>query len=242
MYSRMGHLFQGRYKSFLIDPDPYLQGVSRYIHLNPIRVTGKKGLSLKERSKYLERYVWSSCPGYLSTRFRKSFLEAEEVLGYFGGDTGRGRERYRGYMVDGLERGITSPLERGKGHGIVGEAGFVETIRQRFVPGSMKKREVPAVRRIIGEVGPERIVRVVSKETELKKEELLRRGSKRFIGGLLMELLYRYGGLNHREIGELMGVDYSAVSIARKRFQDLVKQDRAVAKQLERVQGRLSQG
>jgi DNA-directed RNA polymerase specialized sigma24 family protein len=57
-----------------------------------------------------------------------------------------------------------------------------------------------------------------------------------------MELLYRHGGLNHREIGELMGVDYSAVSIGRKRFQDLVKQDRAVAKQLERVQGRLSQG
>ena len=54
-----------------------------------------------------------------------------------------------------------------------------------------------------------------------------------------MELLYRHGGLNHREIGELMGVDYSAVSIGRKRFQDLVKQDRAVAKQLERVQGRL---
>jgi hypothetical protein len=106
----------------------------------------------------------------------------------------------------------------------------------------MKKREVPAVRRILGEVGPERIVRVVSKETELKKEGLLRRGSKRFIRGLLMELFYRFGGLNHREIGELMGVDYSAVSIGRKRFQDLVKQDRAVAKQLERVQGRLSQG
>ena len=96
------------------------------------------------------------------------------------------------------------------------------------------------MRRILGEGGPERIVRVVSKETELKKEELLRRGSKRFTRGLLMELLCRYGGLNHREIGELMGVDYSAVSIGRKRFQDLVKQDRAVAKQLEGVQGRLS--
>ena len=82
----------------------------------------------------------------------------------------------------------------------------------------MKKREVSAVRRIIGEVEPERIVRVVSKETELKKEELLRRGSKRFTRGLLMELLYRYGGLNHRGIGELMGVDYSAASIAGRGF------------------------
>ena len=46
----------------------------------------------------------------------------------------------------------------------------------------MKRREVPAVRRILGEVGPERIVRVVSKETELKKEELLR-GIKAFHPG-----------------------------------------------------------
>jgi hypothetical protein len=55
-------------------------------------------------------------------------------------------------MVDGLERGITRPLERGKGRGIVGETGVMERIRQQFISGSMKKREVPAVRRIIGDV------------------------------------------------------------------------------------------
>jgi DNA-binding MarR family transcriptional regulator len=33
-----------------------------------------------------------------------------------------------------------------------------------------------------------------------------------------MELLYRYGGMNQREIGELMGIDYSAVSVMRRRL------------------------
>jgi hypothetical protein len=37
-YKRAGHLYQGRYESFLIDGDSYLQEVSRYIHLNPVRV------------------------------------------------------------------------------------------------------------------------------------------------------------------------------------------------------------
>src|SRR6266436_2370002 len=32
-----GHLFQGRYKSFLVDGGEYLLGLSRYIHLNPVR-------------------------------------------------------------------------------------------------------------------------------------------------------------------------------------------------------------
>ena len=37
-HGRVGHLYQGRYKAFLIDADHYLLEVSRYIHLNPIRI------------------------------------------------------------------------------------------------------------------------------------------------------------------------------------------------------------
>ena len=36
-YSRVGHLFQGRFKAILIEADAYAQTVSRYIHLNPVR-------------------------------------------------------------------------------------------------------------------------------------------------------------------------------------------------------------
>jgi putative transposase len=33
-----------------------------------------------------------------------------------------------------------------------------------------------------------------------------------------MEMLYRYAGLNNREIGELMALDYSTVSVGRRRL------------------------
>jgi len=36
-YQRSGHLFQGRFKSLLVDADEYLKELSRYIHLNPVR-------------------------------------------------------------------------------------------------------------------------------------------------------------------------------------------------------------
>ena len=36
-HGRSGHLFQGRYKGILVDSDAYLQELSRYIVLNPIR-------------------------------------------------------------------------------------------------------------------------------------------------------------------------------------------------------------
>ena len=34
---RRGHLFQGRYKSLVVEDDSYFWTLSRYIHLNPCR-------------------------------------------------------------------------------------------------------------------------------------------------------------------------------------------------------------
>ena len=37
-HNRNGHLYQGRYKAILIDADQYLLELSRYVHLNPVRI------------------------------------------------------------------------------------------------------------------------------------------------------------------------------------------------------------
>ncbi len=36
-HRRAGHLFQGRYKAFIVDKESYLLELGRYIHLNPVR-------------------------------------------------------------------------------------------------------------------------------------------------------------------------------------------------------------
>jgi transcriptional regulator len=56
--------------------------------------------------------------------------------------------------------------------------------------------------------------------------------------------LYRNGGMNQREIGEWMGADYSAVSVMRKRLSALLKKDRNLSVQIERLKKRIqpSQG
>jgi REP element-mobilizing transposase RayT len=35
--TRMGHLFQGRYKAILVDANNYLVELVHYMHLNPVR-------------------------------------------------------------------------------------------------------------------------------------------------------------------------------------------------------------
>ena len=55
-HRRSGHLYQGRYKSILVDKEAYLSILSRYIYLNPIRV----GLFVKA-SRFLLTYSLLFC-------------------------------------------------------------------------------------------------------------------------------------------------------------------------------------
>jgi putative transposase len=70
-YKRSGHLYQGRYKSILVDKDEYLSMVSRYIHLNPVRIKAMKPKTAEEKFKYLKDHRWSSLAGYIGNRKEK---------------------------------------------------------------------------------------------------------------------------------------------------------------------------
>ncbi len=80
-YNRPGHLFQGRYKSQLVESMKYKNELSRYIHLNPVKINKFDGLPLPTLKKYLHDYKWSSFRSYIGVErkflksFRKKFLK-----------------------------------------------------------------------------------------------------------------------------------------------------------------------
>ena len=234
-HDRVGHLFQGRYKSFLIDADKYLMEVSRYVHLNPIRIKKNESLSAKELRKQLCDFPWSSYPDYIGKEDRYPWVKREALLTYFGGDSSQARSAYARFVESGLSGDIPNPLAQGKGHGIIGDGSFIEKITDRFLP-SKSKREVPAVKRIKKHINPGGIIKAVVSETGTPQSAFCARGYRGVARGLAMELLYRHGGLTQREIGELTGVDYSTVSVARKRFRTLADQDEELKTLLARIQ------
>ena len=65
-HNRVSHLYQGRFKATLIDADNYLHELSRYVHLNPVRLASYKRRDGRETVQDLERYRWSSLGGYVS--------------------------------------------------------------------------------------------------------------------------------------------------------------------------------
>ena len=236
-HHRSGHLYQGRYKAFLIDADSYLLDVSRYIHLNPVRMRTEESRTLEEKKVLLERYSLSSYPGYI---FPKHRYPSYELLEHFGGDSPKGRAAYRRFVEAGLAGKLDDPLEKGRAHGIIGDAPFIERMI-RLIPKAAPTREVPAVRRMTRTRVPERIISIVSDETRVAQELLLSRGCRGPERALLMELLARHGGMNQREIGERMGIDYSAVSIGRKRLRATLEEDAKLRELFTKLERRISQ-
>lgn len=74
-YKRVGPLFQGPYKAVFVDSDSYLLHLTRYIHLNPLDLTGPGPVTMRE-------YPYSSYPYYLRLK-QASWLHPEYVLAYF---------------------------------------------------------------------------------------------------------------------------------------------------------------
>src|SRR5918992_1386893 len=58
-HRRSGHLYQGRFKAVVVDKDSYLLELSRYVHLNPIRIKAKAQRPESERIREISQYEWS---------------------------------------------------------------------------------------------------------------------------------------------------------------------------------------
>jgi putative transposase len=84
-HQRSGHLFQGRYKAFLVDADRYFLALLRYVHCNPLEA------GLTERAG---DYAWSSDRFYRRGRGPEWF---DLNRGYFlmGARRASGARRYR---------------------------------------------------------------------------------------------------------------------------------------------------
>lgn len=95
-HGKPGHVFQGRYKAKLVGGDDYLLGLTRYIHLNPVKTTSTCTMAKHKRVELLEGYAWSSHPEYVSKRKVRPWVNYEVLRGY-GRSRVEARRRYRAY-------------------------------------------------------------------------------------------------------------------------------------------------
>ena len=200
-------------------------GLSRYLHLNPVRgkVIGQ-GNPLARR-KRLRAWRWSSYRGYAGLATPEHWLTEARVLDEMGGPRQTQHLRYRRFVEEGLVREIENPLDAVKWQAALGREGFLRQLSDRLkVRKEQQHREVPSLRKLQPKAEAQEIIACVAKAYRCSKNELLRRGTKgNEARAAAMVLIWDCCGMKLREIGELFdGSGYTAVAqmIVRTREKD----------------------
>ncbi len=116
---RIGHLFQGRYKSILIDADTYLLELVRYIHNNPLRA---------KITKTADQYKFSSHHAYLGKE-NLTWLTTDLVLGQFAEKKKRAIKLYHDFVLKGGDEDHRQEFYQGTAEGrILGDDHFCENV------------------------------------------------------------------------------------------------------------------
>ena len=234
-HGRCGNVFQGRFKSIVIENGRWVLDASEYLHLNPVTV---KGLGLSKRAKTMEvrglgpapseevvrqrletlrGYAWSSyraCAGYERA---PEWLETAELW-----RRARGKVKYRGRIEHRLRSGVEENLwMKLKWGTVLGGEVFAEGIRKK----ARIHRETSGRRELRQHKTWEEIVSIVEQVKGEKWPEFCNRHGDRG-RDLALWAARRWGGVTLREAGRRAGdMDYTAVAMAVHRVEQQSERD-----------------
>ena len=207
-HKRRGTLFEGRYKSHLIENERFLPEITRSIHRNYFQ----SGLSINKKRDY----PWSSYRIYLG-RKASDLVETEPVLGRFGQALKEQRKRYQEF-VENDDFGESARQT----HHMASYADFAEKPYFQRQSVQIHKHEETSLK------VAERILREVSLSLSLAPNEVGDlRGSRRkaLARHVAMYLIRKQTSLPLRSIGELLGVKAPAVANGIGKVEQLLKQE-----------------
>ena len=226
-HRRVGHLFQNRHKSIVVEEEPYLLELVRYLHLNPLRV----GVVAELRG--LDRYPWSGHSALLGI-VPRPWQATGPILAQFHRQPRRARQAYRAFVAAGIPQGRRPELQGGglirslggweavqilrrgrEGYAgderILGTAGFVEQVRAAVATEPVGARgRVPLVK----------VLDAVAAAANLPRAALAGSGRAPRLARAREGVAYlwcRLAGQSGRALATVLGVSHQAVYAAATR-------------------------
>jgi REP element-mobilizing transposase RayT len=213
---RSGHLFQGRFKSILVENDAYVLELSCYIHRNPIRA---------KMVRRLIGYKWSSYPVYAYGRNGPEWLKTDLILSYFSCSDRHKAYRQKVQHYSGEEKKLWEDFRHGL---ILGTLQYVTKIRSVYLCETPEK-EMPQQRGVVRVQGAADFLEQAVAHLGCNLEDF--KTAKRVYGkdkeerDLLVYLLWERGILTNEQIGRIFGFSYSSVSHIVKRAKNEIEQN-----------------
>ncbi|MHC4354314.1 MAG: transposase [Planctomycetota bacterium] len=223
-HQRSGHLFQGRFKSFLIAEDSYLRRLLLYIHRNPLRA----GLV-----KRLADYRWSSYRVLAYGRGGPAWFDRRLAYEQFDMNGKDFRDAVRRY--DERKDDLLSRLYYGL---VLGSTDVVEELRGRLK--GQQDREKPQLQALRSHGSIPQLLTEYARRFGIGAKELTEllgpvRHRERPSRDAMMYLLWREGRFRLGQIAPHFGVSYSAVSQARRRVESRLSTDQRFRRKLNAI-------
>jgi DNA-directed RNA polymerase specialized sigma24 family protein len=185
-YKRVGHVFQGRYKSILIQKESHLLEVCRYVVLNPVRAGVVHTTA---------EWQWSSYSATAGINKGHSCLTREWILGQFGNRRRQAERRYREFIEAG--RRVKNIWEKVQHQSILGGEDFGEALKG-YVKGYEEIQEIPRKQRFMSRPS----LQIIFEDAIVNKKK---RNEK------IQTANYEHG-YSQKEIADYLGMHYSTVS------------------------------
>ena len=214
-----GHLFQGRYKSIVVDKDSYFLELTRYIHLNPVRAKIVDGPG---------KFKWSSYNDYINMN-TAGLVDTAEAFRYFD----LSAEQYKEFVLSGINNKGISFKDVYAGF-ILGKEKFVKDTLSAM-KAKMENSEFSYKKSACG-IEPDSILHKVASCWRVSPVILLKSKRKPLLARkIAVYLLKRISGLTNEQIGAKFEITYSAVS---KIAQDVERRrikDKKMAKDIDNI-------
>jgi REP element-mobilizing transposase RayT len=218
-----GSIFQGRYKSILVDEDSYALVLSAYIHLNPLRAGMVDDLEDYPFSSFLD-YIGKRTP--VVTR-----LDISLILSMLSNKAKQSQKRYGQFVMENTD--LKNPIEKSYKNIALGSEKFIEKIKEKI--GKQKhNREISCIKDEKLPSG-ERIIDIITAQLNVKKDVMFKKTRGNIYRKLTLYCLKKYSALSLKDIGELFDMDYAAVSQAAKRFEKEMEKDRMALVMVKKV-------
>jgi REP element-mobilizing transposase RayT len=227
-YQRNGHLFQGRFKSILVDADEYLKELSRYIHLNPVQA---------KIVAHPADYQWSSYPAFIGIVKPPEWMETSWLLSQFGSKRKRAISNYRDFVEKVDIEGLENPTKDLSSGFILGTPDFVTWVKETFLSSRSDENEIPQLRQLKSRPNLENIIEAVCSEFNCEQEAILQKGRKRNLARDVAIYLAREStGETGKRLGEYFGnISGAAITTRCNHLAEKIKTDRKLRKQIGKL-------
>ena len=221
---KKGHLFQGRYKSILVQNDAYAVRLSCYIHRNPLRA----GVVSR-----LIDYKWSSYPVYAYDKKSPPWLTTKLILSYFKGTDKHKQYREKVQKYAKEEKRLLEDVRHGM---ILGTEKFLNRVRKQFLP-DIPHHELPQQKKLARDIDIDDVLKKSSEILQVDLDKCIQ--AKRLHGidkhkrDLIVYFLWNRGVMTNEQLGRIFNIGHSAISHSAKRFKKKMINDKKMKKQFD---------